>query len=100
MAGRQWQMRRLSTGDYLLPANSVERTDRFYRLRKWTDGPHLGAERTRIVWSLFVGAGCDMDHLALELAPWDMPEWRELGEYPTRSEAIAAAVQHDEQVPA
>ena len=89
-------MRRLSTGDYLLPANSVRSTDRYYRITKWEDGPHLGAERGRTVWSLFVSYGYDLDGLSLELVPWSMPEWQELGEFDTRAEAIAHALQDDE----
>lgn len=96
MTERAWTMRRLDTGDYLLPANSVKTTDRYYRLRRWTDGPHLGAQHTRTVWSLFVIYGYKLEHMALEVAPWESPEWHEVGEYPTRAAAIEAAIAHDE----
>ena len=95
---RQWQMRKLGTGDYLLPANSVQQTDRYYRIRKWVDGPHAGVERVRTVWALLVGYGYDLDRLSLESSPWDMPEWRDLGDYPSRTEAVVAALEHDRTV--
>lgn len=92
---RQWSMRRLDTGDYLLPANSVKETGRYYRIRKWEDGPNLGAEARRFVWSVFVGQEDDLDELSLRLVPWDMREWTEIAECSTRGDAVVAALEHD-----
>lgn len=102
MTERHYQMRRLDTGDYLLPANSVENTDRYYRIIRWQDGPHLGAERNRIVWSLFAIEGWKLAAVPelLRLTPHGDPAWSEISENDTRAEAVADALRHDADHPA
>lgn len=105
-AERRYALNKIEAGDYLLHGNDVEvddyglaATGTVFRLSRWEDGPHLGAERVRTVWTLSMASWGEARR-TFESTPFGNPlnkvAWDHVEEFSTRSEAVEEAVRLSE----
>lgn len=102
-ARRLWSLTKLDAGDYFLPGNDCSPDNlggTMYRLTRWEDGPHLGAERVRTVWNLSAAPWREVAHVigSAFFHPRDLDgvAWEHVAEHPTRQAAINEAVELSE----
>lgn len=108
MTERRYALTKLGPGDYLLPSNDaldVHPTLRpdgagwLYRFLRWEDGPELGAELRRTLWSVR-RVPFRLHGGLLDLADVEELPWVDIADKPTRAAAIDFALALDDAPPA